>query len=360
MLMSLAHLSLWSLVIADSPGRLAPVSRVYWADYTLEIGMGGWRPLTVPALTDRKLVVVGPLDQIPTDRPLSGRWTRIGTEPITPGEGGDALPPSPLSLEGRYREWLQDNIASGSGSGGWNRDGSSPSISSQALPESAADVESRGKSWLRSLFGNEDPIGSPAFDGKVSDKLEGPWGSLKTQVELDSTRGSLDAPRQGDHWQTEEALQVPVVGPLFVFGKFQGGYDTLSAQEATMTGHTGIGCKLKPIPGAEILVRGGSRMSYQADPLRPDRLPVARQDLLLELQCGYEVVGPLKLEYQGTAQPALDPLERNKVQQDLRFAIPLGADGHLHIGARHQWDDASVARSWADGMQLYLGIGFKR
>jgi hypothetical protein len=224
--------------------------------------------------------------------------------------------------------------------------------------ENVAEAEGRLR-WMQTLFGREGD-GAAEFEGKTGSQFNGPWGSLKTQVQLDTTKAMRDAPIQGDRWQTEEALQVPVAGPLFVFGRFQGGYNTLTAQESTLVGHTGIGCKLKPLAGAEILIRGGSRMSYQADPLRPDRLPRERQDLLLELQCGYEVIGPLKLEYQGTAQPALDPLERNRVQQDLRFAIPLGADGHLHLGAKHQWDDATVVHSWADGMQLYLGIGLTR
>ncbi len=196
------------------------------------------------------------------------------------------------------------------------------------------------------------------FNGKASSQLEGFWGSFKTQLEVESVQPAEK--RDAERWQTEEALQVPITGPLYVFGQVQAGYNTCTAQQMALSGRTGVGCKLKPIAGGEIILTGCSALSRTEDPLRPVRLPQAQSQVLLELQCNYAVFGPVKVEYQGTATPALDPLERNRVQQDLRFAIPLGEAGQIRLGAKHQWEDLTVARPWLDGMQLYLGVGLKR
>jgi hypothetical protein len=83
--------------------------------------------------------------------------------------------------------------------------------------------------------------------------------------------------------------------------------------------------------------------------------------MLLELQARCPVAGPLQLEYQGIAVPALDPMERHRLNQNLGVAIPLGGAGHLRLGARHQWEDTlTPTKTWADGMQLYLGVGLRR
>jgi hypothetical protein len=298
---------------------------------------------------ERLLAVIGPLGRITCGKGVAD-GKLIGEIVIYPVEGGQARGVQ-LQPAAPYVDWVRARIA-------WAPDEPLEGFISPGGCIGWGRVAPKAEIQASYLQAQDTPAAD--FAGKVDDKLEGPWGSLKTQVQLNTTKGLMDAPAQGDHWQTEEALQVPVSGPLFVFGRFQGGYNTLTAQEATMTGQTGVGCKLKPLTGAEIQIRGCSRMSYQADPLRPDRLPTAHKDLLLELQCGYQLVGPLKLEYQGTATPALDPLDHNKVQQDVRFAIPLGEGGQFHVGAKHQWEDASAAKSWTDNTQLYLGIGLKR
>src|SRR5262249_39778086 len=105
MLMSLAHLSLWSVVVGQSPERSAPVSRVYRGEYRAPAGWQTWEE----GATTRRLVVLGPVGQMPTILPpgLSG-WASISVDQITAWEGRDAMPPSPLSFEGRCREWLQE------------------------------------------------------------------------------------------------------------------------------------------------------------------------------------------------------------------------------------------------------------
>jgi hypothetical protein len=218
--------------------------------------------------------------------------------------------------------------------------------------------------WTRRPSGtgtNDDPQADPAspFPGKVNTQLDGPWGSLKAKLEVDAAQSA--EVRDAERWQAEQALQVPVAGPLYVFGQVNAGYNTWTAQQRTLGGRTGIGCKVRPIAGSEIVLSGSSQANYSEDPLQPKLLPVAKSQLVLELQANYSLLGALKLEYQGSAMPALDPLDHSRVQHDFRFAVPLGRAGDLRLGAKHQWEDQpGVTRPWIDGMQLYLGLGLKR
>jgi hypothetical protein len=228
---------------------------------------------------------------------------------------------------------------------------------------SVPEVETR-EAWLGALFGRkareEVPAGLPSFfDGRATGQLEGPWGILKAQSQVESAPPDAGV-RDAERWQTEESMQVPVAGPLYLFGQFRAGHNTWTAQETSLTGRTGVGCKFRPIPGGELVVSGASVKSYAEDPLRPELLPREKSQMVLELQANYAVFGPVKVEYQGAATPALDPLERNRLNQDVRFAIPLGKGGHIRLGARHNWEAQPTPRPWTDGMQLYLGVGLKR
>jgi hypothetical protein len=172
-----------------------------------------------------------------------------------------------------------------------------------------------------------------------------------------------EAPRDHDvgaRWQAEQAVQVPVLGPLFVFGQVGADHNTESAQEMKVKSCTGLGCKLALWFGGEMQLRGGPTVSHVEDPLRPERLPRENSDVLLQMQASYPLLGALKLEYNGAATPALSPLERNRVNQDLRFAVPLGEGGHFHLGAKHKWEDTATPRPQADSMELYIGVGLRR
>ena len=256
-----------------------------------------------------------------------------------------------LSLEAFYcrwgarRAWLQTPDVSPGGqphlTPGW------PERLREKIPE-----------WTRRDPGLGDHDAAPAtFTGKVNSQVDGPWGSLKAKLEVDPAEL-----RDAERWQAEQNLQIPVAGPLYVFGQVKAGCNTWTAQERTLAGRTGIGCNLRPVAGSEIILSGGSQTNYTEDPLQPKRLPVEKSQLILELQANYSLLGALKLEYQGSATPALDPLDRNRVQHDFRFAVPLGRAGDLRLGAKHQWEEqpGATRTSWSDGMQLYLGIGLKR
>ncbi len=289
---------------------------------------------------------------------VAGAWGLprpvAATDP-EPTWGRNPLP----SLEARYR-WLGEErrpaepSPSPPGDGRPAFIGSAPALSAGELREA----------WLGGLLGRqsreEQPAGLPSFfNGQARGQLQGPWGTFKAQSQVEAAPPDAGV-RDAERWQTEEALQVPVAGPLYLFGQFRAGYNTWTAQEASLTGRTGVGCKLKPIPGGELVVSGASVKSYAEDPLRPEQLPREKSQMVLELQANYAVFGPVKLEYQGAATPALDPLERNRLNQDVRFAIPLGKDGHIRLGARHNWEAQPTPRPWSEGMQLYLGVGLKR
>jgi hypothetical protein len=264
---------------------------------------------------------------------------------------------APLSLDEFYRRWGKGrplpqfpDISPG---GQFLLDSGWPDRLHEKIPEWTRPQSGLG------MDGGAEADPSASFPGKVNTQFEGPWGSLKSQLQVDPARAA--EVRDAERWQAEQNLQVPVAGPLYVFGQVSAGCNTLTAQQRTLGGRTGIGCKLRPVAGSEIVLSGVSQANYSEDPLQPKRLPVEKSQLIVELQANYSLLGALKLEYQGSAIPALDPLDHNRVQQDFRFAVPLGRAGDLRLGAKHQWEDQpGVTRPWTDGMQLYLGLGLKR
>jgi hypothetical protein len=307
MLTSLAHLTVWALVTASPPpGPDAPAEQT--PPEFLPVSLLDWdRPLQFPG----PLLLWAPL---PLELLPDGRADADPAQPAPRNWGWRWVPPTPLS----------------------------------------------------DLFAIIDPFrlepftDPREFDGKTSAQLQGPWGSLKGKLEVESAARDLNG-RSAENWQAEQALQVPVAGPLYVFGKVNYGYNTWTAQQMTLSGRSGVGCKLRPVQGGEIVLTGGSLLNHQADPLQPNRLAQEKSQLVLELQARYSLLGALKLEYQGAAMPALDPLDHNRVQQDVHFALPLGQGGDLQLGAKHQWEGVTgPPRPWTDGMQLYLGVGLKR
>lgn len=186
--------------------------------------------------------------------------------------------------------------------------------------------------------------------------IAGPWGQLKAHWLVDQT----EQPALGKRWQTDDSLHVPFAGPLFLFSQLWAGYNTLTAQEMRLIGHYGVGFKVQPLPGGELQLRGGPFVSYAEDPLRPERAPRERNEMLIELQYRHALVGPLGVEYVGSAVPTLDPLERFRLRQDLGFAVPLLPGGYFRFGARSATQDLIVPRGPLDGLQLYLGVGIRR
>jgi hypothetical protein len=192
---------------------------------------------------------------------------------------------------------------------------------------------------------------------KVSQKSEFLLGSLSSQIEVsDAPQPRIwDDPTWKRTWQTDNSWQVSVAGPLSVFG--QVGANSDEAQQANMkvSGRTGLSCKLPVGSLAECTFRSGPGVSY-TDPLHPLRAQ-GRSDWLLEFQARWPLLFGIGLEYQGSALPALTPLQQDQLNQDVRLAMPLGSTGKLKVGAKRQWTGTFDQRAaWTDNTQLYLGL----
>jgi hypothetical protein len=182
-------------------------------------------------------------------------------------------------------------------------------------------------------------------------QTEGPLGSVTAEV---AWRDPHEAPALDSPWKTDQAWRLPVVGPLFVFGQFGAAPDPVTTDELTLKGKTGVGCKL-PVPfGIEVQVRGGPSVTH-SDPLCQGG-GAERSELFVELQARCPLPCQLGLEYLGSAVPALTPLERDRISQDLGLALPVGDAGRLRLGAKHQWESTPTPKPWRDGMQLYVGF----
>jgi hypothetical protein len=62
----------------------------------------------------------------------------------------------------------------------------------------------------------------------------------------------------------------------------------------------------------------------------------------------------VNVEYTSYAVPAATSADRNTINQDVKFALPIGS-GQFHVGAKYKWEAAS-ATPWMDRMQVYMGV----
>jgi hypothetical protein len=182
--------------------------------------------------------------------------------------------------------------------------------------------------------------------------------ALTGKLDVQDTGTLPSSPFLTNKWQAEDELRMSVTGPLFVFSQVGAGCDATDNQLVKLQGKTGLACKLEGWSRFEVLLRGGPMVS-SVDALRPLRRK-DESELMLELQCRCPVAGKIKVEYDGSAIPALSVTERDRLKQDLRLAVPLGALGKFSVGARHSWEETTTARPWTDGMQLYIGVDLKR
>jgi hypothetical protein len=192
--------------------------------------------------------------------------------------------------------------------------------------------------------------------GKVRSQTEGPFGSLTASSVLRHPVLLRNDPLAGQEWSTDESWRLDV-GPVFVFGQVGAGCDPVLAREMTVSGKTGVAWKIPVVFGGEVLLRGGRSLNY-TDPLRPEAAR-AGSEVFLEMQARLPLPWNLGLEYDGTAKPALTPLERDRLNQDVRVVVPVGRAGNLRLGARHQWENLTVPRPWTEGVQVYLGLELK-
>lgn len=210
------------------------------------------------------------------------------------------------------------------------------------------------------LFG--DRPGSSTTPGLITDP--GRWryqqettGGLykwNTKLEVPDPHEVM-TPYGGRDWKAQEKLQIPVpiqiplAEQLFVYGQFNGSGDSLKQQQTSLSGKTGVGAKWLLIAGSELQVRYAT-LFKNADVDGPSRAQPA-----VELNAKLPLLGPLELEYTGTAIPAVARTDTDQFKQELRFAYPLHGDNELEFGARYRWEYNPVT-PWQDRAEIFLGL----
>jgi hypothetical protein len=184
------------------------------------------------------------------------------------------------------------------------------------------------------------------------------FGTLTSQqtVRDSDTSAVWDDPLSKRGWQADEDWKLGLAGPLYFFGQATAAADDALRDDARLTGRTGLGLQV-PVPIGELLLRGGTNLSY-TDPMRVERAK-EHSEMLLEIKGKYPLLFGINVEFQGTASPALNPLDHDWISQEVRLALPLGGSGQFHLGARQRWDNVVEQRTTTDGTQLFLGLEFK-
>jgi hypothetical protein len=199
------------------------------------------------------------------------------------------------------------------------------------------------------------------YDGSIPEELvrehkasrEGNWGSVSSQVTVQDDRAQRDNPLPPSPWQTNESLRVNVLGPVYAFGEAGAGAATPPCTTVLGQSRGGLGCKVPPVLGTELQVRGGQSLSFSDRGAQPGAW-------FVELQASCPLPLDLGLEYQGTAIPALTTETHDRISQDLRLAKRLGKRGSVHIGAHHNWERSATLRGGLEGLQFYVGFELKR
>jgi hypothetical protein len=189
---------------------------------------------------------------------------------------------------------------------------------------------------------------------------QGEWGVVQSQVVVQDARPGLSwedpRPRQ---WQTDETWRYSLLGPVSLYGQVGAATEEAQLQDMKLAGKTGLAWSVPtPIPQAALTLRSGPSVSY-SDAMRPERVR-ERAEWVLEVEGRLPLIAGIGLEFQGTALPALNPLDRDRVVQDLRLAFPVGANGKLKLGAKRQWETTSDSRVLNESSQLYLGLELTR
>jgi hypothetical protein len=160
-------------------------------------------------------------------------------------------------------------------------------------------------------------------------------------------------------WKAQEKVQIPVpvsiplAEQLFVYGQFDGKGDALIRQQTSLSSKSGVGVKWALIAGSELQVRYATLTSFDAT--SPSKVQPA-----LEVLAKLPLLGPLSLEYTGSAIPAMARTDTDQLKQELRFAYPLSGDNELEFGARYRWDVMAVTPTpWLDRAELFFGIKFR-
>ena len=195
---------------------------------------------------------------------------------------------------------------------------------------------------------------------RYQQELSGGLYKRKTKIEMPDP-GDVATPYLGRDWKAQEKVQIPVPVPLptaeqlFVYGQFDGSGDTLNAYQTALYGKTGVGVKWSLLLGSELQVRYATLFSYA------DELSLGlqgRAQPAVEVMARVPLIGPLEVEYTGSARPAVSRLDTDQFRQELRFAYPMRGDSEFEFGARYRWE-YNPTTPWVDRAQLFLGLKFR-
>lgn len=214
---------------------------------------------------------------------------------------------------------------------------------------------------------NEPERTSPGTSGLIIDP--GRWrfqqeqgGDLykrKTKLELPDPNEVLN-PYSSRNWKAQEKLNIPVPIPLpiaeqlFVYGQLDGSGDALNNHQANLYGKTGVGLKWSLPAKTELQLRYATLLSHSDDVTAGKYLERAQPSV--EVMARVPLMGPLAMEYTGSAIPAVNRADTDQLKQELRFALPLTGDNELEFGARYRWEYVPVNTPWTDRAQLFLGV----
>lgn len=181
----------------------------------------------------------------------------------------------------------------------------------------------------------------------------------KTKLELPDPN-EVFTPYSARNWKAQQKVQIPVPIPLpvaeqiFVYGQLDGSGDALNNHQANLYGKTGVGLKWLLPARSELQLRYATLLSH-SDDLTAGRYQERAQPAV-ELMARVPLMGPLSIEYTGSAIPAVTRTEFDQLKQELRLALPLTGDNELEFGARYRWEYAPFNSPWTDRAQLFLGV----
>jgi hypothetical protein len=194
---------------------------------------------------------------------------------------------------------------------------------------------------------------------KLKGLSAGEWGFVKSEFVWRTPEAGYDAPFERGEWSTEDLLAIPLTGPFYVFGEAALGGEYSADQEMKVTGKTGVLWKM-PLGEKALELRGGPTLTYN-DALRGLQRGRDQGTMAWEVKGKLPLLGPLGLEYIGSALPALTPDTHSQLKQDLALAIPVTGGGKVKFGAKQTWIDTQrEARTAPPQRELYLGIEIGR
>jgi hypothetical protein len=222
-----------------------------------------------------------------------------------------------------------------------------------------------GKSEMPLWFGNNKQPGEDGDSPKPS-----PWHSLFGNSGSNCLAASLASENRppGGKVMTaagaflgREGLQVPVGGPLLIFGHVTGGVEAVAVPDAQMIGDTGLACRVPLRDCSELRFCCGPQVSY-LEPSRPGHTaegllsPVRTQWLHLQLQWRWLLLRQVGLECQSGACPALNPSEHDLISQDMRLVFLLGKAGEFAVGGGCYWENGADGKVGTEGTQFFGGL----